>query len=194
MTKRYPLLLLSVCAGTALLLAGCNTAQRGTEAAAGPVDLELTPELAREVIEVSPEFRLEESRVHVLEWQLAPGEEAGLWAIRKTPEGGRTRITVEVLEASPWLERAEYFAGGVVPLHLREPISRRVVDIVEMADAEYPQMKEVRFTWQYVGSPEDLHALRPELTGGPYPARARVQFQEDSWKVVGSLRESRIAL
>ena len=192
--KRYPVELSCLVALAALLLSGCDLARRGHVAEADVPDFELTPELAREVIGASPEFRLAESRVHVLEWQLAPGEEAGLWAIRKTKEGQRTRITVEVLDASPWLARAEYFAGGVVPLHLREPISRRVVDIEEMTDAEYPQMKEVRFTWQYVGSPADLHALRPELIGGPYPARVRVQFQEDSWKVVGAVRESRIAL
>lgn len=176
---------------------GCATERPAGDAVDGSAAFpELTPHVAREIIESSPDFRLRESTVHALEWQMAFGEDENLWAIRKirVPDG-RMQIRVEVLDgARDWLDRAEYFSGGVVPMHLSRPITRRIVEVVAIRDAEFPQMKEVRFTWDYSETPEPLQRLKPELTAGPYEATARLQFQEDDWKMVGHLRESRIRL
>jgi len=176
--------------------AGCATPDSPQATATAPDADELTPEAARAIIEASSAFPIKEKTVHLLEWQMNGGDEAGLWAIRRTPEkSGKTRVTVEVLDnARDWLESAEYFAGGVVPLHLRRPITRRFVEVVRIDDADFPQMKEVSFTWRYADVPAELLKIIPELGGGPFPARARIQFQGQAWRLVGHIRDSRISL
>jgi hypothetical protein len=156
----------------------------------------LSPQLAQSIIEASELFSKKETTLHALEWQMDFGKEENLWAIHKEPApNGRTAVTVEILEgAEGWIASAEYFSGGVVPLNLAQPVSPTVVAIESIEDAEYPQMKEVRFTWAYSDTPDFLARLKPQLHGGPYVGQVRIQFQEDSWEVVGRVRTTGIPL
>ena len=181
----------------AVLAVGCaGEAPTPAPAVMGPENPNFDTDVAVQLIQSSPDFGAGDSRITVLERNMMAGEEQGLWSFnRRRTDDGYRRVDVELSpEARTWIESAEYNVGGIIRLLLTDPLTRSIVEVDEVTDAEWPLMKEVRFHWKYDPVPDSMAQLKPELIGGPYRGVARLQYQIDTWRIVGTVRDFQIPL
>ncbi len=178
---------------TLIVFCSCGSPEPPTVAQADP-EL-LTEREIRDAIQGDADFGTPESTLHLLEWQVADPAHADLWRITRTEEPDGIRVRVEILPDGESLFRsAEYYAGGVVPLELARPLARRLTEVRQVTDGDYPGLKEVEFAWEWVDVPDLLVKLKPNLLEGPFRGTARIQFQEDSWEVIGRVRDYQVKL
>jgi len=155
----------------------------------------LSEKEARAAIESSDRFETLEPKIHLLEWQTQSSHISELLRIYKHEESDGLHIDVEILpKGKPYFRSAEYFAGGVVPVTLVQPLVRRVVEIKSIRDTDYDGMKEVSFAWDWVDVPDVLKQVKPELVDGPRPGTAWIQLLADRWYVIGNVRDFHTSL